>query len=167
MKRKSWLGMAGWVAIGWAGSVGAQQTPEAAVDAFWRALSHEPGAGADRAALQALLLPDAQVYGLADRDGRRQLRRHSAGEFIEAQARPGTRGFHEREIHRDVRRYADFAEVFATVESRTDPAAAAADFTGINSLHLIEQDGRWRIAGVFYALERAGQPLPATWRGER
>jgi Putative lumazine-binding len=160
---KRWL----WVLVtGWAGMAAAQQTPEAAADALWRTLSHGPGAGADREALRQLFLPEAQVYGLADRDGRRALRRRSAAEFIEAQASPGAQGFHETEIHREVRRYADFAEVFATVESRTDPAAAAADFTGINSLHLVEQDGRWRIIGLYYVLERPGQPLPAAWRGK-
>lgn len=145
----------------------AHESPEAAADALWRALSHGPGQGADRDALESLFVPDAQVYGLADRDGRRILRRRGAAEFIEAQAKPDPRAFVEREVHREVRRYADFAEIFATVESRTDPAASAPDFTGINSLHLVEQDGQWRIAGLYYALERKGQPLPAAWRETR
>ena len=154
-------------AMFWTGAAAAQTSPEAAADALWRALSHGPGAGADAAALQPLFLPEAQVYGLTEREGRRELRRRSAAEFIAAQARPGEAGFHEREIHREVRRYADFAEVFATVESRRDPASPAADFTGINSLHLVEQDGRWRIVSLYYALGRPGQPLPAAWRGAR
>lgn len=161
---KRWLGLA---VLGWAASAAAQESPEAAVDAFWRALSHGPGAGADRDALRKLFVPGAQVYGLSERDGRRVLRQRSAAEFIDAQAEVDAKAFDEREIHREVRRYGDFAEVFATVESRIDPAAKAADFTGVNSLHLVEQDGRWRIIGLFYALERPGQPLPDAWRGGR
>jgi hypothetical protein len=161
---KRWLGMA---LLGWAGVAGAHQSPEAAVDAFWRALSHGPAAGADREVLQTLFLPDAQVYGLTERDGRRVLRRRGAAEFIEAQAKPGEKGFHEREIHREVRRYGDFAEVFATVESRADPEAKAADFTGVNSLHLVEQDGQWRIIGLYFALEQPNLPLPQSWRDGR
>lgn len=149
------------------GAAAAQETPEAAVDSLWRALSHGPDAGADREALQALFAPGAQIYGIGERDGRRVLRQRSAAEFVEAQAKPDASAFHEREVHREVRRYADFAEVFATVESRTDAAADKADFTGINSLHLVEQDGRWRIVGLFYAIERPGQPLPASWRAGR
>jgi hypothetical protein len=145
-------------------SAAAQESPEAAADALWRALSHAPGKGADRVALESLFTPDAQVYGVADRDGRRVLRRRSAAEFIDAQARPDANAFDEREVHREVRRYADFAEIFATVESRTDAGAKAADFTGINSLHLVEQEGRWRIVGLYYALERKGEPLPAIWK---
>lgn len=152
------------ILLGWAAAAGAHETPEAAVAALWRALSHGPGQGADRAALEALFAPDAQIYGLTDKDGRRALRRRTAAEFIDAQARPDASAFHEREVHRAVRCYADFAEVFATVESRTDPGAKAADFTGVNSLHLVELDGRWRIIALYYALERPGQPLPAGWR---
>ncbi|HSX59189.1 MAG TPA: nuclear transport factor 2 family protein [Tahibacter sp.] len=160
MKRWLWLAV-----LAWPGLAPAQETPEAAADALWRALSHGPNAGADREALQALFAPGAQVYGLSEREGRRVLRQRSAAEFVEAQAKPGAGAFHEREVHREVRRYADFAEVFATVESRTDAGADKADFTGINSLHLVEQDGRWRILSLYYALERPGQPLPAAWRG--
>lgn len=152
------------ILLGWAAAAGAHETPEAAVAALWQALSHGPGHGADRAALEALFAPDAQIYGLTDKDGRRALRRRSAAEFIDAQARPGASAFHEREVYREVRRYADFAEVFATVESRTDPGAKSADFTGVNSLHLVEQDGRWHIVALYYALERSGEPLPAEWR---
>ncbi|MBL8297214.1 MAG: nuclear transport factor 2 family protein [Rhodanobacteraceae bacterium] len=161
---KRWLGLA---ILGWAAAGAAHETPEAAVDAFWRALSHGPGAGADGNTLRDLFAPGAQVYGLSEREGRTVLRQRSAAEFIDAQVRVDAKAFDEREIHREVRRYGAFAEVFATVESRTDRTAIAADFTGINSLHLVEQDGRWRIIGLYYALERPGQPLPLAWRGER
>ncbi|WP_257386886.1 nuclear transport factor 2 family protein [Tahibacter caeni] len=157
---KRWLMLA---ALGWTAAATAQDSPEAAADALWRALSHGPGAGADRAALESLFLPTAQVYGLG-RDGAAALRQRSAADFVAAQAEPDTKPFEEREVHREVRRYGAFAEVFSTVESRTGAAAAAADFTGVNSLHLVEQDGRWRIVALYYALERPGEPLPAAWR---
>jgi hypothetical protein len=157
---KRWLGLA---ALCWAAAAGAQDSPEAAADLLWRALSHGPGSGADRAALERLFLPAAQVYGLG-RDGAAPLRQRSAAEFIAAQAEPDAKSFAEREVHREVRRYGRFAEVFATVESRSGDPAGPAGYTGINSLHLVEQDGRWRIVALYYALERPGQPLPANWR---
>ena len=157
---KRWLGL---IVLGWAAAAGAQDSPEAAADALWRALSHGPGSGADRAALERLFLPTAQVYGLG-RDARSPLRQRSAAEFVTAQAEPEAKPFAEREVHREVRRYGRFAEIFATVESRSGDAAGPADYTGINSLHLVEQDGRWRIVALYYALERPEQPLPADWR---
>ena len=157
---KRWLMLA---ALGWAAAVNAQDSPEAAADLLWRALSHGPGQGADRAVLERLFLPVAQVYGLG-RDGASPLRVRNAAEFIAAQVQPDAQPFEEREVHRQVRRYGAFAEVFATVESRTGGAAGPADYTGINSLHLVEQDGRWRIVALYYALERPGQALPADWR---
>ena len=140
-------------------------TPEATVSALWRALSHGPGEGADKAALEALFDPAAQVYGVAEKDGRLVLVRRSAAEFIARQVQPSPRPFLEREVHRETRRYGAFAEVFATVESRTADVDGAADFTGINSVHLYQQEGRWRIVGLYYHLERAGQPIPPQWRG--
>lgn len=157
---KRWLMLA---ALGGAAPASAQDSPEAAADLLWRALSHGPGQGADRAALEPLFLPAAQVYGLG-RDGKSPLRVRSAAEFIAAQVQPDAQPFEEREVHREVRRYGRFAEVFATVESRAGDAAGPAEYTGINSLHLVEQDGRWRIVALYYALERPGQPLPADWR---
>jgi len=157
---KRWLGL---IVLGWAAAAGAQDSPEAAADALWRALSHGPGSGADRAALERLFLPTAQVYGLG-RDPQSPLRQRSAAEFVAAQAGHDAEPFVEREVHRAVRRYGAFAEVFATVESRSGDPAGPADYTGINSLHLVEQDGRWRIVALYYALERPGKPLPAEWR---
>lgn len=140
-------------------------SPEAAVAALWRALSHGPGEGADKAALEALFDPSAQVYGVAESRGRLALVRRSAAEFIARQAEPDARPFHEREVHRETRRYGAFAEVFATVESRTAGPDSAVAFSGINSVHLYEQDGRWRIIGLYYHLERPGRPFPGQWRG--
>lgn len=139
-------------------------TPEAAVSALWRALSHGPGEGADRAALEALLDPSAQVYGVAENDGRLVLVRRSAAEFIARQVQPSPRPLLQREVHRETRRYGAFAEVFATVESRSASPDGAADFTAINSVHLYQQEGRWRIVGLYYHLERASQSIPAQWR---
>jgi hypothetical protein len=142
-------------------------TPEAAVAALWRALSHGPGEGADKRALEALFDPSAQVYGVAEKDGERVLVRRSAAEFIARHVQPDALPFLEREVHREVRHYGAFAEVFATVESRTAGVDSAATFTGINSVHLYEQDGRWRIIGLYYHLERPGRPFPEQWRGAK
>lgn len=135
-----------------------------AVDALWSALSHGPGQGADAGRLRALFDPGARILGVRVEGGRRSLVTRDVAAFVAAQTKPDADGFHEREVHREVRRYGAFAQVFSTVESRRDPAAPAALYTGINSLQLYRDESGWRIVCLYYALEDPADPLPADWR---
>ena len=139
--------------------------PEATTDALWRALSHGPGEGVDVERLGALFHRDARVYGVSYAEGKSRLGVRAAADFVARQGHPGRDGFHEREVFRQVHAYGDFAQVFATVESRTDPAAEQPDFTGVNSVHLYREDGRWRILALYYGLEPPNLALPREWRG--
>jgi hypothetical protein len=138
----------------------------AAVDALWSSLSSAPGQGADDERLKALFHPKARVCGARERDGRATLEVQEASAFIQRQARPQPEGFHEREVHREVRAYGRFAQVLSTVESRRRPTDAAPLFTGINSLQLYRDEaGAWLILSLYYALEDPENPLPPPLRG--
>lgn len=138
----------------------APATPEQAVAALWRALSHGAGRAGDEAALRAILHPDAMVYGARYRDGAAALSVARGADFAAAVGRADDKAFYECEVAREVRQYDRFATVYSVVESRHERGAAKADFTGVNSIQLYRADEGWRVIGLYYQVERPGQPIP-------
>lgn len=138
----------------------AAPSPEAAASTLWRALSHPPGVAADVAALEGLFHPDGVVIGARYRAGTPTLSIGKGSDFIAGmrQARPS--GFYECEVARDVKQYDRFATVYSVVESRTNPAARKADFTGVNSIQLHRGDDGWKIVSLYYQVEKPGLPVP-------
>lgn len=151
----------------------APATPEQAVATLWRAISHDAGQAGDEAALRAILHPDAMVYGARYRDGVAALSVARGSDFAAGIGRVGAKGFYECEVAREVRRYDRFATVYSVVESRSERSAPKADFTGVNSIQLYRADDGWRIIGLYYQVERPGQPIaleggkPGACLGER
>ncbi|KRC00980.1 hypothetical protein ASE26_21945 [Duganella sp. Root198D2] len=139
--------------------MGAPATPEQAVAALWRSLSHDAGQAGDEAALRAMLHPDAMVYGARYRDGAAALSVARGTDFAAGIGRAGDKGFHECEVAREVRQYDRFTTVYSVVESRHERAAPKADFTGVNSIQLYRADDGWRIISLYYQVERPGQPV--------
>jgi hypothetical protein len=137
-----------------------RSTPEGTVAALWRAMSHEAGVAADTATLRAIFHADAVVFGSRLREGRPSLKRSAIGDFLAAFEPVGDAGFHECEIARSIEAYDRFATVYSVVESRTDAAARAPDFTGVNSLQLYREDDGWKIVSLYYHVETPGQPIP-------
>lgn len=135
-------------------------TPEAAVSALWRALSHAPGAAADAATLERLFHEDAVIFGSRSRDGRPRLTRQSVQAFLAGLRTPKPHGFHECEVEREVRTHDRFASVYSVVESRRERTSAAADFTGVNGLQLHRDEAGWRIVALHYHLPPDGQAVP-------
>lgn len=138
----------------------AADSPTAVVAALWQGLSHAPGVAADVARLETLFRSDAIVAGGSYRQDRPSFSSMKAAEFIAAQRTPRPTGFHECEIMREVRRYDRFASVYSVVESRRDPAAPKADFTGVNSIQLYRGEDGWKIVSLYYHVEKAGLPVP-------
>jgi len=137
----------------------APATPEQAVAALWRALSHDAGQAGDEAALRAILHPDAMVYGARYRDGAPALSVARGTDFAAGIGRVGDKGFYECEVAREVRQYDRFATVYSVVESRSERSAPKADFTGVNSIQLYRADDGWRIVSLYYQVERPGQAI--------
>jgi hypothetical protein len=137
----------------------AEPSPHATVHSLWRALSSEPGHGADAATLQRLFHQDAVVFGMQHKDGAPLLKARSARQFIQAQSEAGSKGFYECEILREIRSYDGFATVYSVVESRTDKTSIAPDFVGVNSIQLARTEDTWRILSLFYHVQRDDLPI--------
>lgn len=137
-----------------------ERTPDEAVSALWRALSNEPGESADTAVLGRLFHEDAVVFGARHTDGAPVVRRRAAKDFLASYDRIQDKGFHECEVARVVHAYDHFAVAYSVVESRSDKAAAAADFTGVNSIQLYKLGRQWKILSLYYHVETPGLPVP-------
>jgi hypothetical protein len=148
-------------------AAGPDDAPDAAVAALWNALSNEPGAAADVAALRRLFHADAVVFGGRYDKGAPSLTRSSAADFIARQGKASAAGFYECEVSRKVERYDRFAAVVSVVESRSDKAAAKPDFVGINSIQLYREGGAWWIVALYYHVENPAAPLAYAPNAER
>jgi hypothetical protein len=135
---------------------------EGQVAALWKSFDHAAGQPGDAARMNALMHPEARVWGqqLNAQLSEVQLRSWSAQAFVAAVGKPSPRALHECEIHREVRRYASQAEVFSVVESRRDPAQAAPDYVGVNSTQWQLGPQGWQMLSLHYAVELPGAPLP-------
>lgn len=138
----------------------AAPTPAATVAALWQASSHAPGVAADADRLQRLFRADATVMGAVYHQGKPRFHSMKAGDFVAAQRRVQPEGFHECEVVRHVKEYDRFASVYSVVETRRDPKAATADYTGVNSIQLYRDDDGWKIVSLYYHVEKAGTPVP-------
>lgn len=138
----------------------AENGPEDTIAALWRALSNAPGECADVAELGRIFHSDAVIFGARYKDDEPVVKRTFAGEFLEAQRRVQSGGFHECEIARTVDSYDRFAAAYSIVESRTDPASKSPDFVGVNSLQLYRSDEGWKILSLYYHVEKKGLPTP-------
>lgn len=137
-----------------------EETPEAAVSALWRALSNDPGARADAVTLRRLFHEEAVIFGGRYKDDRPAVRRSAVVDFLKANERVSETGFYECEVHRVVQAYDRFAVAYSVVESRTDKAAKAADFVGVNSVQLYRDGAQWKILSLYYHVEKPGLPIP-------
>lgn len=138
----------------------ASGTPAATVVELWRASSHAPGVAADADRLQGLFRSDAIVAGGRYREGKPVFQSMKATDFIAAQRQARPHGFYECEVVREIREYDRFATVYSVVETRRDPKAAQADYTGVNSIQLFRGEDGWKIVSLFYHVGKPGEPVP-------
>lgn len=138
----------------------ASASPDAVVAALWQASSHAPGVAADADRLQTLFRSDAVVAGGVVRDGKPVFQSMSATDFVASQRKARPHGFHECEVAREVKEHDRFATVYSVVETRRDPKAAQADYTGLNSIQLYRDDQGWKIVSLYYHVGERGAPVP-------
>lgn len=138
----------------------ADSTPEAAVSALWKALSHEPGKDTDAALLGRLFHQDAVIFGGRYKDGVPTVGRTFAEKFLMLQGKVQEDGFYECEVSRVVETYDRFATVYSVVESRASKAAASPDTVGVNSIQLYKVGSEWKILSLYYHLPKDGNPVP-------
>lgn len=138
----------------------ASMTPAAVVAELWRASSHAPGVAADADQLQRLFREDAIVAGSVYREGKPRFQSIKAVDYVAAQRQARPHGFYECEVVRDVKEYGRFATVYSVVETRRDPKAAAAEYTGVNSIQLYRDDEGWKIVSLYYHVGQPGMKVP-------
>lgn len=137
----------------------AAATAEAAVTQLWKASSHAPGVAADVDTLARLFRHDGVVAGGRYANGSAVFQSIKAADYVASQRQPRPHGFYECEVSRHVTQYDRFATVYSVVETRRDPAASRAEYTGVNSIQLYRDDEGWKIFSLFYHVEKAGLPI--------
>jgi len=144
-------------------------SPEALVRAFYEGNSTEPAASHDWSRWRALFLPSARIVAiLRSPAGEERTVDQSVDEFIAA-AEPirQKRAFREREVaHRDLR-YGAVLQRWSAYEAQLGAMPDATVIHGVNSLHLVQAGGRWRIAHVLWTNDKAAGPVPPEYLQDR
>lgn len=162
--------------LGVAGSAAAQtgprstdvESPEAIVQAAYAAIAREPGQPFDWERFRSLFLPEARLIpNTEQRQGNFDVL--TVDGFIEwidgATPAPGSdndRGFQEEQVSAEIVRYGDVAHVFSTYQKHfwgSDQILGR----GINTFQLVQNGGRWWIAGIAWDEENGAGPIPAEY----
>jgi hypothetical protein len=148
---------------------GAAPSDVASVDALIAALydviSGEAGAGRDWDRFRSLFAPGARLIPIqpTTQGGSPRATVLTPEDFIErARSFFEQSGFYEQEIARETERFGHLVHVFSTYESRHAPEEAPFD-RGINSLQLVQQDGRWWVLTIAWQPEFSDQPIPTRY----
>jgi hypothetical protein len=144
------------------------ESPEAVVLAAYEAIARQPGAPFDWDRFRSLFLPEARLIpNTEQRQGSFDvLSTEGFIEWIQAfTPPPGTandRGFQEEQISAEIVRYGDVAHVFSTYQKHfwgSDEILGR----GVNSFQLVQNGGRWWIAGIAWDEENGAGPIPTEY----
>lgn len=146
-----------------AGTDGDAAEIDALIATLYATVSGPAGAKRDWPRLARLHAPGARLHlTRPDAGGRLQVQTLDFAGFVaEHQARFADRGFHEREVAREVAGFGGVRHVWSTFEARRDPGDPAPYARGINSLQLVHTPDGWRLVSATWDFERAGVPLPS------
>ena len=138
---------------------------DAIIAALYDVISGPPG-GRDWDRLRSLYIPEARLIPTGTRpNGESGLRVLDVDGYIaSASALFAEKGFFEREIARRTERFGNVAHAFSTYEARWNEDDPEPFTRGVNSIQLLERDGRWWVVTVFWDNESAEQPLPECYR---
>lgn len=137
---------------------------DALIQAMYALISGPPGER-DWDRLRHLYLPGARMIPTGKRpNGEDGLRVMDPEQYI-ASVRPYflEHGFFETEIARIEQRFGHLVHAFSTYESRHRADDARPFLRGINSIQLLQRDGRWWVVSVFWDNESAANPIPASY----
>lgn len=139
----------------------------AAIDALlatlYSTVSGSAGTVRDWAPLARLHAPGARLHlTRAQADGSLAVDSLDFDAFVALhEARTAGRGFHEREIAREVAGFGGVRHVWSTFEARRHPDDPVPYARGINSLQLVRTADGWRLLSATWDFERADLRLPA------
>ena len=144
------------------------ESPEAIVLAAYASIAREPGQPFDWDRFRSLFRPDARLIpNTEQRQGSFDvLTAEGFIEWIQAfTPSPGTandQGFQEEQVSAEVVRYGDVAHVFSTYQKHFWGSEEILG-RGINSFQLVQNGGRWWIAGIAWDEENGAGPIPAEY----
>jgi len=118
---------------------------------------------------RSLMVPGARLIPTGQRpDGTRTMAIWTVEEYI-TRAGPGLErnGFFEREIGRTLEQFGQVAHAFSTYDSKRLPTDAEPFARGINSIQMRHDGTRWWIVTIFWDSERADNPIPGKYLGNR
>ena len=121
-----------------------------------------PAGGRDWDRLRSLYLPEARLIPTGTRpNGESGFRVLDVEGYIAgAKDFLAGSGFFEREIARRTERFGNVAHAFSTYETRWDEDDPEPFLRGINSIQLLNKDGRWWIVTIFWDNESPGKTVP-------
>lgn len=141
--------------------------PHAVVLELYRLLSHSADSLLDRAAISALLLPDAHIRCVMANDaGVENVGNWTVPEYLDLLAaaldrqHDGGMETQRSEIRHHMHTYGNIAQVFSTFEARMTGGGDVLRGRGVYAVQLVRVGGAWRIAGLASHTERARDPIP-------
>ena len=135
-------------------------TPESVISALYEAVTAAPGAGWDRARLQALFHPEARLTtAIPTARGARSASATIDSLVADMERSFRASGFSEREFRREVRTFGDFASVYSGFAADAG-SAQGAPMRGLNHFQLLRSAGRWAIVSNLSMMEGGGWSLP-------
>lgn len=137
------------------------ETLDGIVKAYYETGSGPAGQPRQWARDRTLFIPGIRFVILADdASGKPAFHQFTHEEYVDFAERSGGNGsFYEREAHRIVYRYGDWAHIISTSEARASPGGPVTGH-GIDTLELFWDGKRWWIVNATVIVERPNAPLP-------
>jgi len=136
------------------------KSPDAIIKAMYENISG-PAGSRNWYRERSLYLEGARLIPIGNRVHKEgDLQIMSIDEWIEdAKSFLEENDFYESEIMRKIHSYGNLVQVFSTYESRNDPDGKPIA-RGINSIQLLNKNGRWWIVTVMWDNESKDNPIP-------
>lgn len=138
-------------------------TLDGIIRAFYEVISGPAGTPRQWERDRTLYIPGVRFVAIEKEHGKATARVMDHEQYVRsADAGMVKGGFFEREIHREVRRYGDLAQVFSTYEWR-QASGGPVRGRGINSIEAFFDGKRWWIASATWQDESPDNPLPKAY----
>ncbi|QDU65135.1 hypothetical protein [Engelhardtia mirabilis] len=133
------------------------------ITAVYECICGPAGQARDWERFRTLMHPEAaRLMAVSQgKDGRELLKVLDVEEYIElVDEQFVSRGFWERELHRDVESFGHVTHAWSTYALRFT-ADGEDQVRGVNSFQLFFDDERWWVTSILWDTERPDQPIPA------
>ena len=165
------LGVLLTIGVGMGGEAPRQdyETIDAVIDGLYATVSFEPGQVPDWDRARSFFLPEAVVVFAPRGPGSAQVMDlegwiEDFKTFYEDRNLVAL-GFRETIAGREVTEYANIAHAFVVFEPRVGPEWDGPTTPGIDSLELVQHDGRWWIAAITTQFSSEALPIPERFLG--